>query len=209
MKLSLYWIIWNIVRLAFRLLFGLTQVHYERLPKEGPIIVAANHQSNFDPPLLAVSIGREMHFFAKKELFGVFFLGWVIRKCNSIPVRRGIYDPVSLNRAMEALAGEGGLIMFPEGTRGDGITFLRPKPGVGLIAKKTRAAIVPAYIYRSNRLWRALFGRGRVRVLFGEPIAPDEVERFDDSKEGYRSLAEFVMERIGQLKLEAVSSQAL
>jgi 1-acyl-sn-glycerol-3-phosphate acyltransferase len=195
-----YRVSWFIGRTLLWLLFGLKSIGKNHVPVEGPVIVAANHQSYFDPPLVAAALNREMHFFAKKELFSMFLLGWLIRPYNTIPVRRGAYDPSALSRVLEVLSNRGGLIIFPEGTRGDGREFLRPKPGIGFIAKRTRAPIVPAYVYRANQLWGALVARRRVQVLFGTPISAEEIDRFADDKDGYQSLAECVMERIGQLR---------
>ena len=196
----MYWFSWRFARTLFKILFGYTIYNVERVPMEGPVILAANHQSNVDPPVFGVSVRRELHFFAKKELFDKFLLGWWVRQHNSIPVRRGVYDPASLSRAVEALETGGGLIVFPEGTRGDGKEFLKPKPGIGLIAKRARVTIVPAYINGTKELLRAVLRKPRVSVTFGEPISHDEIEKFKDDKEGYRLLAEYVMDRIGQLK---------
>jgi len=205
MMKTFYRLVLWFARVSLRLLFGLKGADDRNVPEKGPIIVAGNHQSYFDPPVLAVALRREMHFFAKKELFGIFGLGWLIRKLNSIPVRRGVYDPASLSRVAEALENGGGLIMFPEGTRGDGKTFLKPKPGIGLIAKRSRVKIVPAYISGTDKLSRAMVRRSRVHVIFGEPIEPDEIDRFADDKDGYRELAQTVMERIGDLKRQAAA----
>lgn len=191
---------WCFARISLQLLFGLRIVDNEKVPKEGPVIVAANHQSYFDPPVVGCSINREMNFFAKKELFGIFLLGWLIRQFNSIPVRRGVYDPAALNRVAEILDDGGSLIMFPEGTRGDGKALMEPKPGIGMIAKRSRVMIVPAYISGTDNLYRAMIRRRRVNVKFGDPIEPDEIEAFADNKDGYREVAKTVMERIGRLK---------
>lgn len=200
MRHPFYRFCWRLVRTLGRLLWRLKAVDEDNIPVEGPVIVAVNHQSYLDPPLVAVVIRREMHFFAKKELFGIFILGNVIANLNAIPVRRGVYDPVSLSRAQAALDEGGGLILFPEGTRGDGRTFLRPKPGVGLIARQTGAAIVPAYAHRTHRPWNCLLTRRPMRIYFGPPITAEEVAAYGDDKEGYRALADDVMARIGRLK---------
>jgi 1-acyl-sn-glycerol-3-phosphate acyltransferase len=200
-----YWFSWIFARTLFKILFGYKIVNIDRVPMEGPVILAANHQSYLDPPVLGVSVKRELHFFAKKELFDKFLLGWWVRKHNSIPVRRGVYDPASLSRAEEALEKGGGLIVFPEGTRGDGKTFLKPKPGIGLMARRSQVTIVPAYINGTKQLLRAMFRNPRISVTFGEPISSDEIEKFKDDKEGYRMLAAMVMDRITELKQEVIA----
>lgn len=203
-----YRLIWSLVKAIAWVFFGLRQVGAKNIPRTDAVIVASNHQSYFDPPFLAVTIPREMHFFAKKELFDRYGIGRLITRLNAIPVRRGIYDPKSLNLVFEALGKGGGLIMFPEGTRGNGREFLKPKPGVGMIAKRAGASIVPTYAYRTNRLGKALFWRKRLKVFYGPPISAEEVSKFEDNKAGYQSLAEEVMRHIGRLKAQATGGQS-
>lgn len=200
--ISLYRLGWLLTRVIGWLFFGYRWVHADRVPKEGPIIIAGNHQSYFDPPLIGSGVRRPCHFFAKRELFDVPILGPLIRRVHSIPVRRGVYDPASLSRVNDLMAAGGALVLFPEGTRGNGIDFLPPKPGVGLIARQNRVPIVPAYVRDSKNLGRALRRRS-MRVYYGDPIPLEEIDRFPDTKEGYRSLAAYVMEHIGRLKVVA------
>jgi 1-acyl-sn-glycerol-3-phosphate acyltransferase len=200
-----YSFVWHLVRYKSQILFGMHAEGLEHIPMTGPILVAVNHQSYFDPPFTSVMIKREMHFFAKQELFRVFGLGYIISKLNAIPVRRGTYDPASLTRVFEVLGKGGGLILFPEGTRDGGREFLKPKPGIGLIARKSSTPIIPAFVYRTNKIWGALLARRRMKIVFGPPISVEEVNRFSDDKEGYRALAELVMERIKELKLITIA----
>ncbi|MEW5924330.1 MAG: hypothetical protein AB1746_10115, partial [Candidatus Zixiibacteriota bacterium] len=72
----------------------------------------------------------------------------------------------------------------------------------GLVARQTGAVIVPAYISGSNRLWDCFLGREKLAVIIGKPMTGSELEQFPDTKDGYRLLAEAVMERIGDLKKE-------
>jgi 1-acyl-sn-glycerol-3-phosphate acyltransferase len=200
--ISLYRMGWLLTRTLCWLLFGYRSVGAERVPADGPILIAGNHQSYLDPPLIGSGVRRSCHFFAKRELFDVPILGPLIRRVHAIPVRRGVYDPASLSRVSEILAEGGALVLFPEGTRGNGVEFLPAKPGVGMIARQNRALIVPAYINDSENLWRALRRRS-MRVYYGDPIPIEEIDRFPDTKDGYRSLATYVMEHIGQLKVAA------
>jgi 1-acyl-sn-glycerol-3-phosphate acyltransferase len=196
----LYRMGWIVVRSLSWLLFGFKPVGIDHVPADGPVIIASNHQSYLDPPLIGAGIRRPCHFFAKRELFDVPVLGPLISRLNAIPVRRGIYDPASLSRVREVLAAGGALVLFPEGTRNDGVEFLPPKPGVGMIARQTRATILPAYVCGTKNLWRALRSR-KIRIYYGDPVGPEEIERFPDTKEGYRELAKYVMEHIGRLRV--------
>ncbi|MDD4051522.1 MAG: lysophospholipid acyltransferase family protein [candidate division Zixibacteria bacterium] len=199
MQKLIYWTVWSLARSVVWVFFGLKMFNRRHVPVTGPVIVAANHQSYLDPPVVAVSISREVHFFAKEELFRIFGLGWLIATLNAIPVRRGVYDPRSIKRVLTALEQGGALVLFPEGTRGNGVEFLRPKPGIGLIASHAKVPIVPAYIRRTARSWKTLWRR-RIYVIFGEPITAEQVSRYPDDREGYQALADFVMERIGRLR---------
>lgn len=201
MQKLIYWTVWSFARSVAWLVFGLKMFNRHYVPTTGPVIVASNHQSYLDPPVVSISISREVHFFAKEELFHIFGLGWLIDKLNSIPVRRGVYDPKSIKRVLGALERGGALILFPEGTRGNGIDFLPPKPGIGLIARHARVAIVPTYVYRSPRSAASLWRR-RINVRFGPPIPADEVAGFPDDRQGYQALAELVMAKIADLRRE-------
>lgn len=196
----IYTIGWTLSRFVARVGLGMQAQGLENLPPEGPVIVAVNHQSYLDPPLVGSMIRRELHFFAKKELFDIPMLSGLFRKVNAFPVRRGTYDPQSLSWVQGVLSAGKAVMIFPEGTRNDGVHFLPPKPGIGLIARKTGAPIVPVYAHGLNRAMAAFFRRCRVRVRFGRPISGGEVMAFGDDKEGYRALTELVMTRIGELK---------
>jgi 1-acyl-sn-glycerol-3-phosphate acyltransferase len=205
MQKLIYWTVWSLARSVAWLFFGLKMFNRHHVPMTGPVIIAANHQSYLDPPVVAVSISREVHFFAKEELFRIIGLGWLITTLNAIPVRRGVYDPRSIKRVLAALEGGGALVLFPEGTRGNGVEFLRPKPGIGLIASHAKTPIVPAYVCRAKRSGKTLWRR-RIYVFFGEPIPADQVASYPDDRQGYQALADRVMEHIGRLRAEVRGS---
>ncbi|MEE9443062.1 MAG: lysophospholipid acyltransferase family protein [candidate division Zixibacteria bacterium] len=179
---------------------GLRAIGEENIPMSGSLIFASNHQSYLDPPFVSVMIRREIHFFAKKELFDIPILGWIITRLNTIPVRRGVYDPTSLNRVYDSLNKGGAILMFPEGTRGNGREFLKPKPGIGMIARKAEVPILPLYAWRTNKMRDALIRRKGMIIEFGQPISVDKIKEYPDNKEGYRELARMVMTRIGDIR---------
>lgn len=201
MQKLIYWTVWFFARSFVWLVYGLKMFNRHYVPLTGPVIIASNHQSYLDPPVVSISISREVHFFAKEELFHIVGLGWLITKLNSIPVRRGVYDPKSIKRVLTALGNGGALILFPEGTRGNGVDFLPPKPGIGLIAHHARVPIVPTYVYRSPRTAASLWRR-RINVRFGQPIPAEQVVGFADDREGFQALAELVMGRIADIRRE-------
>ena len=160
----------------------------ENLPKKGPVIIASNHRSYIDPPIIGSVVHRDFHFLAKKELFNFKPFGWFITKLNAHPLNRasGI---AALRAAQEILDENGVVILFPEGRRSPSDQLLKPKSGVGMLALKTGVPVVPAYIHNSGHLKEFK----RVSVYFGVPIDPKKFKSYD-------ALAEEVMAQIQKLK---------
>lgn len=90
----------------------------ENIPKEGAIIVAPNHKSNFDPPIVGVAFkDRIIHYMAKEELFKNPIFGYILRQFGTFPVKRGSIDRMAIRRAILELKEGNALGIFPEGTR--------------------------------------------------------------------------------------------
>ena len=176
----------------------------EHLPKRGGLIVASNHISFWDPPLLGSIIPRETHFLAKEELFATPVLGPAIRGLNAIPIRRGSADLSGLTRAIEALKQGGALLVFPEGSRMRDGELHPARPGVGLMAVNADVPIAPCYISGSNRP-RSWWTRSvRVRISFG-PARDwrDYAGRDSDLTPGralYQRVGSAVMQAIAELR---------
>ena len=169
----------------------------EHLPRSGPLIVACNHISFWDPPLVGSSVPRVIHFVAKAELFENRFFGGLISRYNAIPIHRGARARGGLRGAEDVLAKGGSVLIFPEGTRSKGPGFLPPKAGITRLAAATRSPIVPARITGSRQIRRSMLRQVLVRIVFGAPMMPpmgDEV-----TAEGGRAFARRVMDAIGAL----------
>lgn len=139
----------------------------ERIPRHGGLIVASNHISFWDPPLIGAACRRELYFLAKEELFRTPVLGPMIRSVHAIPIRRGVADLSGMSRAIEVLKGGGALLMFPEGSRMRDGELHPARPGVGMMAVNADVPIVPCYISGSNRPGRWWNHGARVRITFG------------------------------------------
>ncbi|MBI3296656.1 MAG: 1-acyl-sn-glycerol-3-phosphate acyltransferase [Elusimicrobia bacterium] len=166
----------------------------EGVPRSGPLIVAANHISMVDPPLLGMSLSpvRWARFVGKEELFRFPPLGLLLRRLGCIKLdRRG--DVRAVRSALEVLERGGCMAMFPEGTRSRTGQPGKPKPGVALLARQARAPVVPARVSHT----RTLLGPEPFTIRFGAPIPPPPIEA--DSREADRAYAELVMARIAQL----------
>ncbi|HWO93345.1 MAG TPA: lysophospholipid acyltransferase family protein [Dehalococcoidia bacterium] len=177
----------------------------EHVPREGSVILVANHITNLDPPILATATHRHVTYMAKQELFDLPVIGFVFRLYGAFSVRRFEADLAALRQAQNVLKGGQVLGMFPEGTRSRGSGLGAPYPGAALIALRSNALIVPAAITGTERLMGLglilfPFTRPRITVRFGEPFRlpqtarprPDDIKR--GSMQIMRSIAELLPE---------------
>ncbi len=195
-----YWCIQLFVRCIFRVCFGLKLEGRSNVPRTGGFILASNHQSWFDPPIVGSSCPREIFFAAKQELFKTPVLRHIVKFLNSIPIRRSGFDRDALTKLGAMLDGGFGIIIFPEGTRFLDGKLHPPKFGVGMLAAKHQLPIVPVHVSGSNNLRNQLIGR-KLRVRFGIPIEPSEFpnEQVEKRKEHYIKISNLVMQRIALL----------
>ena len=181
----------------------------DQVPLEGGLVVASNHISFWDPPLIGCALPRETHFLAKEELFAMPVLGPFIRSVNSIPIRRGTADLSGLSRAIEVLRGGGALVLFPEGSRMRDGQLHPPRPGVGMMAVNANVPIVPCYVSGSNRPRRWWYRGARVRISFGHARAWQEFAGEGDATPGralYQRVGAGVMREIAALKSDQEQS---
>lgn len=158
-----------LARVAFGLLSGMEVRGQSNIPRHGGLIVASNHISFWDPPMVGSAVPRETHYLAKEELFRTPVLGPLIRSVNSIPIRRGVADLSGMARAKEVLRAGGVLVMFPEGSRMRDGELHPARPGVGMMAVHANVPILPCSILGSDRPRRWLLRRARVQIWFGVP----------------------------------------
>lgn len=183
---------------------GVRVLHRERMPMEGAVIVAANHASFADPPVVAVSTNRRLNFMAKAELFKPPIFGPLIRRIGAFPVHRGVADTEAVKHTLALLADGEAVLVFPEGGRGDGKTLGEPNKGVTLLAMKSGALVLPVGVAGSH-LWLpqgAKFPRRvRLTVSFGEPFRFSDVQR-DHGPEARSRFGEVLMQKIAELVRE-------
>ena len=184
---------------VLRLLFRLRAEGRENLPQEGGYVLAANHNSNFDPWPLGLPLwpARFLRFMAKSELYW-WPLGHVINAGGGFPVRRGERDLEAINRAVE-LARDGGVVaMFPHGTRQRKGLVKRHQPkahtGAARIALQAGVPLVPAAVAGTDRLSRL----GPLRVRYGRPLDLDDL-RDEEPSVAAREATERLMAEIERL----------
>lgn len=184
-----------IVRLFFLFMGGFEVEGAEHIPRTGPVIVAPNHVSMVDPPLIALTVPRAVKIMAKAELFRVPILGPLILHLGAFPVHRGIPDRPALKKALEVLDQGWLLVVFPEGTRGNGKDLGVLEKGILLMANKSGAPIVPAYISGTFQMLprgAKKMHRSRVKVRFGPPLFAKDFAKGD-------ALGEAIMSGIAAL----------
>jgi 1-acyl-sn-glycerol-3-phosphate acyltransferase len=180
----------------------------EHIPLSGSFILASNHFSFFEPPILAVSSPREIHFMAKKSLFGIPIFGSLIRSLNSIPINRGSADVAGLNQAVALLRGGEPLLIFPEGGRNKTGRLKGAKGGIGYLVLATGLPIIPAYVRNSNQILQCFLRKRKISVSFGPPLLPDPGWNNLERKEAHRRIGSAVMDRIAALEREALSRES-
>lgn len=191
----LYKLLSSLAWLALKSGFYLRVEGMENLPKRGGFILASNHSSNLDPVVLGAVSCRRLDFMAKQDLFEIFFLGWLISKVGSFPVKRGSADLSAIKEAVRRLSSGHAMLLFPEGSRSNDGSVSRPLPGVGFLAAKANVPVVPAFVSGTAKALPkgAKFIRpARIAVRFGRQIT---LER----RMPYQEFAQLIMEKIRNL----------
>jgi 1-acyl-sn-glycerol-3-phosphate acyltransferase len=171
----------------FRFTGGIQARHTERIPESGGLIVCPIHLSSLDPPALACTMRkRRLLAMAKEELWKNKLFGWVIKQIGAFPIRRGEGDREAIRYAQMLLEDGQALLMFPEGTRGDG-TVLQPfASGPMMMAKKTGLPVIPIGISGTEKLFPKGTSRrekAKVTVVYGEAFTWAEVATAASEKE--------------------------
>lgn len=172
-----YRFIYLVARAYFRLFFRLRVYGLTHFPQGGAII-AANHASLFDPPVVAISCPEEVHFLAKASLFSVPILGRLIRALNSHPVVRSGSDAAIFRKILTLIKEGKKVLLFPEGQRGDSEALQPLEQGLAFLVYKSRCKIVPVYVQGTAAAWnrtkRWPKWRGHIRCAFGSAISWEE-----------------------------------
>jgi len=200
-----YWFGYNSSRILAKIFYRFRILHRERMIQTGPVIVAMNHQSFFDPPLAGNACDRAIYFLAKKSLMKVALLRWLLPKLNVIPVDLEGVDRSAIKALIRVLQSGESALVFPEGSRTPDGTLQSAEPGVGLVIAKTRAPVVPMRIFGAHEAW-PIGGKIRlgphISIVVGEPIHFSDADYQGTGKDVYSRLSQRVMEAIAALKLE-------
>lgn len=189
--------------LLARLLFGFRVSGAERVPRTGGLIIACNHISEMDPPVLGCAIPRPISFMAKMELFSHRFGDYFLSKLNAFPVNRSGIDTRAIRTAIDYLKGGEAVVIFPEGTRSRDGRMLPVKAGISLIASASGVPVLPAFIWGTDHAWKSLTRSGtRFSVNFGKLISSGKLMEIK-RKEGKDAMAEAVTAAIAETGIQA------
>ncbi len=165
-----------LLRAAFFFVMDRRVLGLENFPLDGPVIVAANHVTNFDVFPMQLSLPRPIFYMGKAELFKNPITDLVFRNMGAFPVSRDKKDPWAYNQALKVIAHGQTLGMFPEGTRSKGRGLGVAKTGVARMAIETDTPIIPMAIVGSDKFFKRLPRRTRVTVSLLPPILPNPGE---------------------------------
>jgi len=172
---SLYSFTKDVLRPLTRTAFAVRVSGTENVPVDGGLVVAANHRSYLDPPLLGTWFPRTIHFMAKQELFDIFVLGHLIRAVHAFPVNRDRADVGAIRQALRIIKRGDVVGIFPEGTR-NLAGEAQARGGAVLLAATAHCPIVPVALVNTQFAVRRLRA-SKVEVRIGEPIVLQGSER--------------------------------
>lgn len=204
-----YFVGWSLFRLMYATYFRWSVYNPERVPKKGPVILASNHASFLDPPLVGCGINRDINFLARESLFRFPGIGALLRSWNSVPVDRDGGGAKGLKTILDRLHQGGAIILFPEGTRTLDGKLQAARSGIGLTVIKSEAPVVPARVFGTYEAYgkHVKFPRPRrVAVKYGEPMMFEALRAEAKTcskprlKEIYQQVANEIMAAIGKLE---------
>lgn len=167
-----------------RLYFGLELRGVEHIPSDGPLVIAPNHQTFADPPLVTIPVRRPVHYMAWNRLFLIPVFGWFIRRLRAFPVDLDASDSRAMREMIRLLRSGAAVMIFPEGGRSLDGRLAPFKDGAFRLAASLRAPVLPVTIAGGYEAWppsRALPKPGRITITYHAPIAADHTKSARDA----------------------------
>ncbi|WAA10546.1 lysophospholipid acyltransferase family protein [Fervidibacillus albus] len=183
----------GVVKGIFKPLYRMEAIGVENIPKEGGVLLCANHISNFDPIALGITCPRPIVYMAKEELFRVPVLRKIVKKLYAFPVKRGKSDREALRKGLATLKAEQILGIFPEGTRSKTGEIGKGLAGAGFFALKSNAVIIPVAIIGPYKPFR------KVKVVYGKPI---DMKPLKEKRASSSEAIELIMDHIKEILLQ-------
>ena len=204
-----YFIFWCLFRFFFATYFRWRIYERQRVPLEGPVILASNHASFLDPPLVGAALKRPLNYLARDTLFRAPIVGSLLRLWKVVPVDRDGGGAAGLRAIFDRLLQGGAILLFPEGTRSSDGQLQRSRSGIGLVVIKSNAPVIPVRICGTYEA----YGRHvhvprprRVSVKFGAPMYFEDLRAEAKTcpkprlKQIYQQVADEIMGAIAALE---------
>ncbi|WP_064091012.1 lysophospholipid acyltransferase family protein [Rossellomorea aquimaris] len=193
--MNLYSFAKSLVKTVLTPLYRIEVVGLEHFPKDGGVLLCANHIDNLDPPVVGITAPRPVSFMAKEEIFSAPVLGKILPGLRAFPVKRGMSDREALRKGLNVLKQGDVLGLFPEGTRSKTGKIGKGLAGAGFFALRSNAYVVPCAIIGPYKPFKKL------KVVYGPPIPMDEVR---EQKLNAEKTTEIIMGEIEKLINEHV-----
>lgn len=193
----LYYVAGTLLRLFYWLYGRWTIVGLENVPRTGAVLLAGNHVSLLDPPMVGGALFgyRRVRFMAKIELWNTKVGHYVMDRVMSFPVKRGTADRPTIRRTLQWLSEGDAIAIFPEGERSEDGTLQPAQPGIALLVQKSGVPVIPVAIVGTYEMWpkgRKKFKRVPLTIAFGKPIQfPPDATR--------ETITTLLMEKIAEL----------
>jgi len=189
-----YYVANPLLRTLYFLLLKMDIRNLERVPRDGPLVIAISHSTFLDPPIVCAycaQIGREVIPITKVEAFDYFILGGLLHAYGAFPIRRGEADVAAFKTALRILNSGKTVVIAPEGHRSESGALQRGREGAIILSLRTGAPILPVAIWGGKQFWKNLgrFQRTDVKMYIGDPVMPitkdgkasrDEVNHMSD-----------------------------
>ncbi|MBK1829670.1 1-acyl-sn-glycerol-3-phosphate acyltransferase [Verrucomicrobiaceae bacterium R5-34] len=200
---TIYWFCYRLWQKCFVCFFAYRVIGKEKLVTDGPVLIASNHESFLDPPLVGIAYEQEVYYLARKTLFRGFG-AWLYPRLNSIPVDQERPDMTSLKTIIKLLRQGNQVVVFPEGARTLDGKLQKAEAGTGLIVAKSKAVVQPVRIFGA----RKALPRGSSKMNFcpitlvvGDPISFTPEELKAKGRDDYQKISDKIMAEIAKLEM--------
>ena len=182
-QILFYTFVRRLLQVLFSLWFSVRCIGREKVPGDGGVLLASNHQSFLDPILVGMGLHREVHYMARETLFRNPMAGWLIRAVNAFPVKRHSADVGAIKKTLRLLESGEVVNLFGEGTRSRDGTIGEVQPGIIMLARKAGVPVVPVVIDGAFEAWprdHKFCHCYPVRVMYGRAISPEQIRADGD-----------------------------
>lgn len=200
---TIYWFCHILWKMCFVCFFSYRVIGKEKLVTDGPVLIASNHESFLDPPLVGIAYDKEIYYLARKTLFRGFG-AWLYPRLNSIPIDQDRPDMTSLKKIIKLLKQGNQVVVFPEGSRTLDGELGAAEAGTGLMVAKSKATVQPVRIFGARQALPRGSGKMRfcpITLVVGDPITFTAEELKAKGRDDYQKISDRIMAEIAKLEM--------